>query len=119
MLGFAMRSEPVFMNTVATSCAGMSVHIERTIARSSACAAVFAKRSLISRPDWPYFWNLNGEPIAVPPSIDLPFILFNAGFGSHVSTCDGAPCAKMWMMAFAFAGNIGGFGASGLLIAAG
>ena len=32
MLGLGRRREPVFMKTVATSCAGMSVYIERMIA---------------------------------------------------------------------------------------
>ena len=54
------------MKTVAASWAGMSVHMERTTARSSAWAAVRAKRSLTSRPLRPRRAKLNGEPIATP-----------------------------------------------------
>jgi hypothetical protein len=53
MLGFTIRSEPVFMNTVATSCAGMSVYIERTTAMSSTCCPIRGKSSLTSIPDSP------------------------------------------------------------------
>src|SRR5258708_37816115 len=114
MLGFEIRTEPVFMKAVATSCAGISVHIERMTARSSACAPVLAKSSLISSPLWPYLENLNGDPIATPsPPIVLPSILVRAGFGSHVSTCEGAPWAKIWMMDFALVGKCGGWGARG------
>ena len=33
---------------------------------SSIIPAVCAKSSLTSMPLWPYFWNLNGEPMAAP-----------------------------------------------------
>src|SRR5688572_27680643 len=62
ILGRARRSEPVFMKIAATSCAGMSVYIERMIARSSTCCAVRAKTSLTSVPALPNLENLNGEP---------------------------------------------------------
>ena len=97
MLGFAIRSDPVFMNTVATSCAGMSVYIERMIAMSSTCSPNFENTSLTSMPDWPCLVNLNGEGIATPlrSGRDLSAYLASAGLGSHVSTCEGAPWAKM------------------------
>ena len=115
MLGLAMRSEPVFMKTVATSCAGMSVCIERMTAMSSTNSPVLANRLLTSVPLWPIFWNLKGEPMATPPLASvLPSILVRKGFGSHVSMCDGAPWAKMWMTALALPGKWGRCGASAL-----
>ena len=62
MLGLVMRSEPVFMNTVATSWAGMSVYIERITAMSSICLPIFGNSSLTSMPDWPIGVNLKGSP---------------------------------------------------------
>ena len=110
-----MRSEPVFMNTVATSCAGMSVHIERMTARSSAYSAVFAKALLTSSPLFPYFWKVKGEPRAISlPRIVLPSIRESVGFGSQVSRWEGAPWAKMWMTALALPAKWEGFGARGL-----
>ena len=96
-LGLAMRNEPVFMNTVATSCAGMSVYIERMIARSSTCSPSAENTSLTSIPALPHFLNWNGDGIATPfrPGSDWSWYLARTGFGSHVSMCDGAPCAKM------------------------
>jgi len=54
MLGRARRVEPVFMNTVATSWAGMSVYIERITARSSTISPSLGKTSLTSMPDLPF-----------------------------------------------------------------
>ena len=47
------------------------------------------------------------------PGIALPSYRVSTGFGSHVSTCDGPPWAKMWMTCLALAGKCGCFGASG------
>lgn len=83
MLGFAIRSEPVFMKTVATSCAGMSVYIERITAMSSTCLPNAEKTSLTSMPDWPCLVNLNGDDIATPlrSGKGLSSYLARAGFG--------------------------------------
>src|SRR6478609_4537666 len=113
-LGFVMRIEPVFINIVATSCAGMSVYIERMTARSSACAAVLAKRSLTSKPDLPYRWNLKGEAMATPPSLPIERLSMRvrAGLGSHVSMWEGAPCAQRSMTALPVPGKGGALGRS-------
>ncbi len=67
---------------------------------SSMCAAVFAKSSLTSMPDLPYFLNANGDRMAapvfrsvrrLPVGMGLPWYLSSIGFGSKVSTCDGPP----------------------------
>jgi hypothetical protein len=80
MLGLTIRSEPVFMNTVATSWAGMSVYIERTTAMSSTCWPIPGKSSLTSVPDLPIGVNLNGEPIGDAAVADrLPSILHELG----------------------------------------
>ena len=78
-----MCSEPVFIMTVATSCAGMSVCIERITARSSTCAAIAENTSLTSMPDFPYFANLNGDAIATPlrPGKGLVVVLRQLGLG--------------------------------------
>src|ERR1051326_2267439 len=114
MLGRASLVEPVFMKTVATSCAGMSVYIERMTVRSSTSSPSLGKTSLTSMPDRPFFENLNGEPKAVPswPGIVLPSYCVRAGLGSQVSTWEGAPWAKMWTTCLALAGNWGDFGVS-------
>src|SRR5262245_60398882 len=93
ILGLTERSDPVFMNNCATSCAGMSVCIDRMTARSSTCFAIAENTSLTSIPDWPYLENLNGDAIATPfsPGNDLPLAFVSSGLGSQVSTCDGAP----------------------------
>ena len=92
-----MRSEPVFMKTCAMSCAGTSVYIERMMARSSTCLAIAGKTSLTSTPDCPCLVNLNGDANATPlrPGSAWPCVFVSAGLGSQVSTCDGAPAAKM------------------------
>src|SRR5258708_33647031 len=97
MLGREKRVEPVFINTVATSCAGMSVYIERITARSSTISPSFGKTSLTSMPDLPCGENLNGEAKATPsdPGMGLPSYCARDGLGSHVSTWEGAPWAKM------------------------
>ena len=119
MLGRDSRSDPVFMKTVATSCAGMSVHIERMTAISSTWLPRLGKTSLTSIPDLPFFSNLNGEAIPMPPSGRVfPSIRVNVGFGSQVSTCEGAPWAKTWITALALAGKCGARGASGFPAAA-
>src|SRR5713101_4050717 len=114
MLGRASLVEPVFMKTVATSCAGMSVYIERMTARSSTSSPNFGKTSLTSIPDLPLRANLNGEAIATPPmpGSSWPSYLASIGFGSKVSTCEGAPWAKMWTTRLALAGKCGDLGAS-------
>src|SRR5580700_11774585 len=91
-LGRTNRVEPVFMNSVATSCAGMSVYIERITAMSSTNPARLGKTSLTSMPDLPCGANLKGDAIATPsmPGIGLPSYWASDGFGSQVSTCDGA-----------------------------
>jgi hypothetical protein len=115
MLGFTMRREPVFMNTVATSWAGMSVYMELITAMSSTWAPTLVKSSLTGIPDRPIGVNLKGEPIATPPSASvLPSIRRSSGLGSQVSMWDGAPWAKIWMTVFAFAAKWGGLGARGL-----
>ncbi len=88
MLGRASRVLPVFMKTVATSWAGMSVYIERITARSSTNSPNFGNTSLTSMPERPFFSNLNGEAIATPsePGIGLPLQAASAGLGSQVST---------------------------------
>src|SRR5262249_47977621 len=113
-LGRASLVEPVFMNTVATSCAGISVYIDRITARSSTISPSFGKTSLTSMPERPFFENLNGDAYATPsvPGIVFPSYCASDGFGSHVSTCDGAPCAKICTTCFAFTGNCGDFGIS-------
>src|ERR1035441_7160901 len=92
----------------------MSVNIERTTHKSSTISPSCGNTSLTSMPDFPFLENLNGEPIATPfmPGISWPSILVSDGFGSQVSTCDGAPCAKMWTTCFAFAGSGGVLGSS-------
>src|SRR4051812_3994682 len=114
--GFGSCSDPVVMKRCATSCAGISVHIERMIAMSSMHLARFGNTSETSTPDLPDLVNLKGDPNARPswPGIVLPSYCESTGFGSHVSTCDGAPSAKMWITCFAFTGKCGDFGASGL-----
>src|SRR5258708_3300798 len=115
MHGLASRSEPVFIITVATSWAGMSVYIERMIAMSSTCSPIFGKTSLTGMPERPMGVNLKGEGMATPFMFgrDLPAYLASSGLGSQVSTCEGAPWAKMWITRLALAGNGGSFGASG------
>ena len=54
------------MKRCATSCAGMSVHIERMIAMSSTHSPSFGKTSLTSMPALPIFVNLNGDGYASP-----------------------------------------------------
>ena len=54
------------MKRCATSCAGMSVHIERMIAISSTCSPSFGKTELTGMPDLPIGVNLNGDPNATP-----------------------------------------------------
>ena len=75
-MALMIRSEPVFIMTVATSCAGMSVHIERMTAMSSTCSPIFGNTSLSSMPDWPFFANVNGDRIATPliPVQRLPIV---------------------------------------------
>src|ERR1700722_16524804 len=115
MQGLARRNEPVFIITVATSWAGMSVYIERMMAMSSTCSPILGNTSLTSMPDLPRLVNLKGDAIATPfmPGNDLPAYWARAGFGSQVSTCEGAPWAKMWMTLVAFEGKGGFLGASG------
>ena len=104
------------MKRCATSCAGMSVHIERMTAMSSTCSPSFGKTSLTSMPDLPIFVELERraerQPV-MPGDASCPSYFVSAGFGSHVSTCDGPPSAKMWMTCLALAGKCGCFGASG------
>src|SRR3979409_581159 len=73
-LGRENRVDPVFMKTVATSCAGISVYIERITVRSSTSSPSLGKTSLTSIPDFPFFSNLKGEAMATPsmPGIDFP-----------------------------------------------
>src|SRR5580658_10332036 len=52
--------------------------------------------------------------MATPRSpMGWPSCLTSAGLGSQVSTCEGAPAAKMWMTRLALAGKGGILGASG------
>src|SRR3954470_3026188 len=97
MLGLGSCNEPVFMKRLPTSGGGQCVHRVRMTAISSTCSPSLFQISEISRPDLPRFGNLNGEPKARPswPGIVLPSNLTNSGLGSNVSTCDGAPEAKM------------------------
>src|SRR4051812_5992063 len=90
------------------------------IAISSTCWPSFGNTSLTSMPDLPILLNLNGDGKASPskPGSVLSAYFANSGFGSHVSTCDGPPSAKMWITALALAGKCGSFGASGLASAA-
>src|SRR5689334_8723651 len=103
------------MKRDAGSCAGTSVHIERMMHMSSTHSPRLEKTSLTSMPDLPYFLNSNGVGNATPlsPGSDLFAYFASAGLGSNVSTCDGAPPAKMWMTCCALAGSGGSFGASG------
>ena len=54
--------EPVFIMIVATSCAGMSVYIERTTHRSSTSSPNCGKTSLTSMPDLPLGRELERRP---------------------------------------------------------
>jgi len=101
-LGRACTESPQFISISDGSWFGTWAYIERITARLSACWAVFAKISLISRPLSPCFWNLNGEGNAAPVLRSVssvvgsgcPAYLAKAGFGSNVSTCDGPPLQK-------------------------
>src|SRR5690349_1715534 len=103
------------MNRDAGSWAGTSVHIERMMHMSSTHSPSFENTSLTSMPDFPYLLNLNGEGKATPvrPGKVLSSNFASVGFGSNVSTCDGAPPAKMWITCCALAGNGGSLGANG------
>ena len=83
-------------------------------ARSSTISPICGKTSLTSMPALPRFVNLNGDPYPTPfmLGISLPSIRVSAGFGSQVSTCDGAPWAKTWTTCLALAGNGGTLGSS-------
>src|SRR3954447_19965114 len=83
---------------------------------SSACAAVLAKSSLISRPLLPYLENLKGDGKAAPvlrsvrrysPGKGWPAYLARAGFGSNVSTWEGPPLRKKWMTRLALGAKCG------------
>src|SRR3954470_15069900 len=103
------------MNRDAGSCAGTSVHMERITHRSSAQEPRLANSSLISRPERPYFSNLNGVGKARPlkPGSVWSAKRASVGLGSKVSTCEGPPPAKMWTTCFAFTGKCGCRGAKG------
>src|SRR6478736_5446179 len=102
---------------------GTCANMDRTTAMLSACSAVREKISLISRPDWPCLWNLNGEGKAVPVLRSVrsvsgkgwPACLARAGLGSNVSTWEGPPLQKKWMTRLAFAAKWGSLGARGLV----
>ena len=84
------------------------VCIERMNVTLSAIFARLGSSSEISAPDWPCFWNWNGEPssFGVPlmnakrsplmssSGMSWPSCLVRAGFGSNKSICDGAPAMK-------------------------
>src|SRR3954469_5830045 len=97
--GLASWSEPVCMNFDAGSCAGTSVHIERTTHMSSTHSPSIGNTSLTSTPDCPHFLKSNGDGNARPvrPGSVLSSKRSSVGLGSNVSTCDGAPPAKMWI----------------------
>ena len=105
----------MFIITVANSCDGMSVVIERMTAMSSMLSPMCGKISLTSTPLWPDFLNLNCDGSGTPPMsfTSWPAYFAMPGFGSHVSMCDGPPCEKMWMTRLALPGNCGACGASG------
>src|ERR1051325_6722178 len=65
-LGLASRNEPVFIITVATSCDGMSVHIDRITASSSMCFPSSGNTELTSMPDVPLRANRKGDPNPTP-----------------------------------------------------
>src|SRR5262245_6101827 len=101
---------------------GTSAYMERMTQMSSMCSAVFAKISLTSMPDWPYFRNLYGDFIAapvfrsvrrLPVGMGLPWYLSSIGLGSKVSTCDGPPFMNRWTTCLTLEGKCGAFGASG------
>src|SRR6185503_7745914 len=123
-LGRINRASPQFMSNNDGSWLGTSACIERITAMSSMFSATCGKSSLTSMPLWPYFLNLNGDANAAPVlrsvrgfsiGSNLPAYFWSEGFGSKVSTCDGPPLAKMWMMRLALPGKCGCFGASGLV----
>ena len=101
---------------------GTSACIERITQMSSIIPAVWAKSSLTSIPLWPYFLNLNGEPMAAPVlrsvgrlvGTGLPLWRSSIGLGSNVSTCDGPPFMNRWTTRLARARSGGALGKSGL-----
>src|SRR5947207_728502 len=91
---------------------------------SSMHSAVWANNSLTSMPLLPYFRNLNGDRRAplvlrsvrrLGPGSGLPWKRSRSGLGSKVSTWEGPPFMNRWTTRWAFGGNCGFFGASGLM----
>src|SRR5205807_2192217 len=125
-LGRTWRTSPQFIIISDGSWLGMSLHIERTMQRSSTCSPTFEKISLTSMPLWPNFLNSNGVGNADPVrrsvfsviGIGLPPYLPSDGFGSKVSTCEGPPFMNRWMTRLALAGSGGALGASGFIATA-
>src|SRR5713226_1055877 len=101
---------------------GTLVYIERITHRSSAHSEMRGKISLIGSPDWPHRLKRNGDIISPPVRRSVlrtlegvcPLYRARAGLGSNVSTCDGPPFMKTWMMRLARGRKCGSFGASGL-----
>ena len=98
--------------------------MDRITHRSSANRATWGNNSLTGSPDSPHRLNLNGDGIKPPvlfsvvrltvPAGRWPANWARAGFGSNVSTCDGAPFIQRWMMCLALAAKWGRLTASGL-----
>src|SRR3954465_8136385 len=97
--------------------------MERTTQTSSMLSAKLGKSSLTSMPLCPYFLNLKGEGNAAPVrrsvfkfsmGNNLPAYLASDGLGAKVSTWEGPPLAKIWMICFTLDGKCGALGASGL-----
>ena len=107
---------------------GTSAWSDLTTQRRSACRlAVLSNSSLTSRPDWPYFRNLNGERMmpAVFRSVrreesgtGLPCNASSLGLGSKVSTWLGPPFMNRCTRRLALAGCRGERGDRESLVAA-
>src|SRR5689334_2813220 len=113
MLGRLNACSPVFIWRHAPLWLMLSATVERMTHRSSAQDATCGSRSLISRPDLPCFWNLNGDGsrlvVCVRISLGcsngsgLPAYSTSLGLGSNRSTCDGPPDMNRKMTRLALA----------------
>src|SRR5262245_33652182 len=102
MLGLPTTGVPVLSCRHPQAWAAVSAYSDRITHRSSANFAVCGNRLLIGSPLLPWFLNSNGlrikwptgrlfDPTFVLPVYGLPLYLSSSGFGSNVSTWDGAP----------------------------
>src|SRR5262245_46825916 len=87
--------------------------------RSSAQLAIFGSNSLTSRPDWPCFLKVKGDPKRLPGLVRInlgaskgsgfPLSACSRGLGSNVSTCDGPPAINRKITRLACGVKCGGF----------